>query len=436
MIINYKYSGLNEDDILRYKDEVKKLNQVIDNKSGAGSDYLGWTDYVSRMSDSLIKEINEVALEIRDKADVLVVLGIGGSYLGARAVIESLRNSYDKKPEILFCGNSISSEEIHDLLEYIKDKSVYVNVISKSGRTLETALSFRIFRKFIEDKYEDESSKRIIATTDEKRGALIEISKIKGYRTFIIPDDVGGRYSVFTPVGLIPIAAAGININEMLEGVIEGEKEYSVGDLSVNEAYKYAVIRNELYKSGKKIEILVNYDPKLQYIGEWYKQLYGESEGKDNLGIFPSSSVNSTDLHSLGQYIQEGERTLFETIIDFKEPVVDIVVEEDESNLDGLNYLVGKRIGNVNRTAMIATILAHKEGGVPNNIVELDKKTPKSIGKLLYFFMKACAMSGYLLGVNPFNQPGVESYKNNMFALLGKPGTEELAKELNGKLSE
>lgn len=436
MKINYKYSNLSDIDILKYKDEVSRLNSVINDRSGEGSDYLGWIDYVSTMDKSIINSINSLADEIRSKADVLVVLGIGGSYLGARAVIEALRNKYDNEPEIVFCGNSISSEEISDMLSYIKDKSVYLNVISKSGRTLETALSFRIFRKFIEDKYNSEANKRIIATTDAQRGALVDISKINDYRTFIIPDDIGGRYSVFTPVGLIPIAVAGIDIVEMLDGVIEGEKEYSNANVLENESYKYAVIRNELYKRGKKIEILVNYDPKLQYIGEWYKQLYGESEGKDNVGIFPSSTINSTDLHSLGQYIQEGERTLFETVIDFSMPVVDIVIESDVSDLDGLNYLEGKKISDVNRTAMIATVLAHTEGGVPNSILEVDKKTPRSIGKLLYFFMKACAMSGYLLGVNPFNQPGVESYKNNMFALLGKPGTEELAKELRDKLSD
>ncbi len=436
MKINYKYSTVSERDILSYDKSVSTINDTIDKKTGDGGDFLGWTNYASAFGKGLVKSINEIAVEIREHADVLIVLGIGGSYLGARAVIESLRNKYDKAPEIIFCGNSISSEEIHDLLEYIADKSVYVNVISKSGRTLETALSFRIFRKYIEEKYPEESSRRIIATTDKSKGALIEVSKINNYRTFVIPDDIGGRYSVFTPVGLIPIACAGINIEELLDGVIEGEKEYSNSALESNEAYKYAVLRNILYKQAKKIEILVNYDPKLQYIGEWYKQLYGESEGKDNLGIFPSSSVNSTDLHSIGQYIQEGERTLFETVIDFKKPVVDIDILQDESNLDGLNYLVGKKVSEVNSTAMIATVLAHRDGGVPNIIIEVDKKTPRSIGKLLYFFMKACAMSGYLLGINPFNQPGVESYKNNMFALLGKPGTEELAEKLREKISE
>lgn len=420
-------------DVTKYTSEVENIDQKMKQREGRGSEFLGWTNYVSQMDSKLVEEIEEVANEIRNQADVLLVCGIGGSYLGARAIIDALTNPYEKDLEILFLGNSLSSEHLLQVKEHIRNKRVYVNVISKSGRTLETALAFRFVKEWMEEKYQEEANTRIIATTDKERGALKELSNKQGYRTFVIPDDIGGRYSVFTPVGLLPIAAAGINIRELLAGVKEGEVEFNHPEISKNLAYEYACYRTNYYQDKKNIELLVSYDESLRFTQEWYKQLFGESEGKENKGIFPASLVYTTDLHSMGQYLQQGQRNLFETVLSFKKSA-DLKVNEEKENLDQLNYLAGKSVHEINQTAMLATALAHFEGGCDSIFIELEEKSAHSLGKLYYFFMKACAMSAYLLGVNPFDQPGVEGYKDNMFALLDKPGTEEMGQMLKGKI--
>lgn len=435
MKVNLHFSGLDPADLSAYQDQVSQAHQKLHDKTGEGSDYLGWVDYVTKLSPDLITQIKQTAQRIRQEADVFVVIGIGGSYLGAKAVIEALAPSFDRKPEILFAGNAMSSLDLSELLDYIRDKSVFLNVISKSGTTLEPAMAFRVLRQFVEQKYGDEAGRRIIATTDEHKGALLELAMEKGYQRYIVPDDIGGRYSVMTPVGLLPIAAAGIDLDSFLSGCRIGEQEYADESLETNQAYRYALARNLLLKQGKAIEIFTQYKPRLNYLSEWLKQLYGESEGKDHQGIFPASVINSTDLHSLGQYIQDGQRILFETVIDFRSPSADIFIPKDPADLDGLNYLSGKDLHFINRKAMMATILAHVEGGVPNILLETERYDAKTIGKLMYFFMKACGLSGYLLSVNPFNQPGVEEYKLNMFALLGKPGTEERKAALEEQLN-
>ena len=435
MKVNLNFSGLDPAGFGAFQDRISQAHNKIHDRSGEGSDYLGWVDFVTQLTPEVIDDVKRIGDQIRQEADVLVVIGIGGSYLGAKAVIEALAPGYGRKPEILFAGNAMSSLDLTELIEYIREKRVYLNVISKSGTTLEPAIAFRVLRQFMEQKYGAEADRRIIATTDRNKGALLQLAKEKDYQRFVVPDDIGGRYSVMTSVGLLPIAAAGINIDEFLDGFREGEAEYADDNIETNQAYRYALARNLLLDQGKSIEIFTQYKPRLSYLSEWLKQLYGESEGKNHRGIFPASVTNTTDLHSLGQYIQYGQRILFETVIDFRSPSADIFIPNDPANLDGLNYLVGKDLHFINRKAMVATVLAHVEGGVPNILIEVERLNPKTIGKLLYFFMKACGLSGYLLGVNPFNQPGVEEYKLNMFALLGKPGTEERRDQLEDQLN-
>jgi glucose-6-phosphate isomerase len=416
--------------------EIIEAHNMLHDQSGLGNDFLGWVnlpnDYDKEEFDRIVKS----AKLIREHSDVLLVIGIGGSYLGAKAAIEYLRKyfSNEKELEIIFVGHQISTDYVYDLKKYLENKRFSINVISKSGTTTEPALAFRIFKKLLEDTVgEQEAQKRIFATTDKERGALRELAEQKGYETFVVPDNVGGRYSVLTAVGLLPIAASGIDIVEMMKGAQDAYQELLDPTLQ-NQAYLYAKMRNLLYRSGKKVELLVNYEPALFYIGEWWKQLFGESEGKDHLGIFPASASFSTDLHSLGQYIQDGERHLFETVLHVNQTKNNIVIEKNDDNLDGLNYLAGKSIESVNEQAYLGTLLAHTDGGVPNIIIEIDEISAYSFGYLVYFFEKACAISGYVLGVNPFNQPGVEAYKKNMFALLGKPGFEHLREELLKRL--
>ena len=391
----------------------------------------GWLELPSNYDKEEFKRIKKAAKKIKKESDILVVIGIGGSYLGARAVIEALTSSFDnllptskrKYPQILYVGNNLSSNYINELIEYIGDKDFSINVISKSGTTTEPAIAFRIFREILENKYGiDEARSRIYATTDKEKGALKTLSDKEGYEQFVVPDNVGGRYSVLTAVGLLPIAVAGIDIDKIMEGARIAQKRYDDPNLKYNECYQYAVVRNILYKLYKNTEILVNYEPKMHYFTEWWKQLFGESEGKEQKGIFPAGVDNTTDLHSMGQYIQEGRRCLFETVISIETPNSDITINPDDDNLDGLNYLSGKTLDYVNKKAMEGTIKAHVSGDVPNIGINLKKLNEENIGELIYFFEKACAMSGCILGVNPFNQPGVEEYKKNMFKLLEKPG--------------
>ncbi|KAB2332991.1 glucose-6-phosphate isomerase [Bacillus mesophilum] len=436
-------SFFGEHELTYLQDAVKVAHHSLHEKTGAGNDYLGWIDLPVDYDKEEFARIQKSAEKIKSDSDVLIVIGIGGSYLGARAAIEMLQHSFynalsaeqRKTPQIIFAGNNISSSYMKDLMDLLDGKDFSVNVISKSGTTTEPAIAFRIFRKMLEEKYGKEGAReRIYATTDKARGALKTLAAEEGYESFIIPDDVGGRYSVLTAVGLLPIAAAGVNIEEMMKGAAEARGDFGTSELGENAAYQYAAVRNVLYNKGKTIEMLINYEPGLQYFSEWWKQLFGESEGKDQKGIFPASANFSTDLHSLGQYVQEGRRDLFETIIKVDEPRHELTIEEAESDLDGLNYLAGKSVDFVNDKAFQGTLLAHTDGGVPNLIVTIPKMDAYTFGYLAYFFEKACAMSGYLLGVNPFDQPGVEAYKVNMFALLGKPGFEEKKAELEKRL--
>ncbi|WP_017472326.1 glucose-6-phosphate isomerase [Amphibacillus jilinensis] len=435
------FFGQHEVDYL--KEPVKLAHEMIHNKTGAGHDFLGWVDLPENYDKGEFARIKKSADKIKADSDVLLVIGIGGSYLGARAAIEMLNHSFynilpkDKRkaPQVIFVGNSISSTYMHDLFDLLEDKDVSINVISKSGTTTEPAIAFRIFRKFLEDKYGvEEAKKRIFATTDRAKGALKTLATEQGYETFVIPDDVGGRYSVLTAVGLLPIAASGVDIDAMMEGAQKAQQELSNADLEHNPAYQYAAIRNLLYNKGKTIEMLINYEPSLQYFSEWWKQLFGESEGKDFKGIYPSSANFSTDLHSLGQYVQEGRRDIFETVLHVETPKHDLTLEKEAQDLDGLNYLAGQTVDFVNEKAYQGTMLAHTDGQVPNLIVHLPKLDAYTFGYVVYFFEKACAISGYLLGVNPFDQPGVEAYKKNMFALLGKPGFEKEKAELEKRL--
>ena len=370
----------------------------------------------------------------------MVVIGIGGSYLGARAAIEFLKGNYyndlnDGTPDIYFAGNSISGSALSDLLKICENKRVSVNIISKSGTTTEPAIAFRVFRKLLEERYgEEEAAKRIYCTTDKARGTLKQLADAKGYECFVVPDDVGGRFSVLTAVGLLPIAAAGADIDKLMAGAAAAAKDYSVADIENNDCYKYAALRNAMYRKGKAIELLVSYEPRFTLMAEWWKQLYGESEGKDNKGLLPDSVIFSTDLHSLGQYIQEGARILFETVVTIGDCGSDVIIEKEDNDGDGLNFLAGKPMAFVNSKAFEGTVLAHTDGGVPNFVIEVDKADEENLGRLIYFFEKACAISGYMLGVNPFDQPGVESYKKNMFALLGKPGFEAQKAELEARL--
>ncbi len=434
---------VSEHEIEGMKEYVKAAHDMLHNKTGAGSDFLGWVDLPENYDQEEFARIKKAAEKIRKDSDILIVIGIGGSYLGARAAIEMLShsfyNSLDKEkrkaPAIYYAGNSISSTYLADLIELVDGKDFSVNVISKSGTTTEPAIAFRIFRDLLEKKYgKEEARGRIYATTDAKRGALKSLADSEGYESFVISDDVGGRYSVLTAVGLLPIAAAGIDIDAIMKGAQDGRELYSNPELSQNECYQYAVVRNALLHKGKSVEMMVNFEPALHYFAEWWKQLFGESEGKDNKGIFPAAADFSTDLHSMGQYIQEGQRILFETAVLVNEPTKDIVIEEDAENIDGLNFLAGKTMNFVNKKASDGVCLAHTDGGVPNLTVTLPKLDAYNFGMLVYFFEKACGISGYLLGVNPFNQPGVEAYKKNMFALLGKPGYESEKEELEKRL--
>jgi glucose-6-phosphate isomerase len=437
-------SFFGEHELTYLRDFVKVAHHSLHEKTGAGSDYLGWIDLPEEYDREEFARIQKSADKIKSDSDVLLVIGIGGSYLGARAAIEMLQHSFynalpkvkRKTPQILFVGNNISSTYMKDLIDLLDGKDFSINVISKSGTTTEPAIAFRLFRKLLEEKYGvEEARKRIYATTDQARGALKTLATEEGFESFIIPDDVGGRYSVLTAVGLLPIAVSGSDIVEMMKGAAQAREEFSESELEDNIAYQYAAVRNALYNRGKTIEMLINYEPGLQYFSEWWKQLFGESEGKDQKGIFPSSANFSTDLHSLGQYVQDGRRDLFETIIKVESPRHELVLEEAANDLDGLNYLAGKTIDFVNNKAFEGTLLAHTDGGVPNLIISIPKMDEYTFGYLVYFFEKACAMSGYLLGVNPFDQPGVEAYKVNMFALLGKPGFEEKKAELEKRLN-
>ena len=416
MRLDLSNSGITDKELEKYKKEVLKAHGYIHEKTGLGNDFLGWVDLKLNVTE--LEKIKVAASKIRKQSDLLIVIGIGGSYLGAKAVIDALSHAFNSK-NVIFAGNNMSPDYLNDLLDFIKDKDVSLNVISKSGTTIEPAITFKVLREYVEKKYGTEKAReRIFVTTDKEKGVLKKLADEKGYETFVVPDDVGGRYSVFTAVGLLPIASAGINIDRLLDGVYSAQKKYS--NVQNNDCYDYAVARNILYKKKKKIELLVNYEPKLHYIGEWWKQLFGESEGKDGKGIFPASVDNSTDLHSMGQYIQEGERILFETVINIKKPYRDLQIICEKDSPDALDYLNGKMLNEINHKAMEGTIIAHINGKVPNIILEVEKLDEFNLGELLYFFEKACGISGYLLGVNPFNQPGVEAYKKEMFKLLGK----------------
>ncbi|WP_046176622.1 glucose-6-phosphate isomerase [Domibacillus indicus] len=445
--IKFDYSNalpfFGEHEISYLRDAVKVAHHSLHEKTGQGNDYLGWIDLPVDYDKEEFARIQKAAEKIRNDSDILVVIGIGGSYLGARAAIDMLNHSFynvlsaEKRnsPQVFFAGNNISSTYMSDLIEVLDGKNWSINVISKSGTTTEPALAFRLFRDLLEKQYgKEEAKKRIYATTDKARGALKTVADEEGYETFVIPDDVGGRYSVLTAVGLLPIAAAGADIEAMMQGARDAREAYSSSELEENEAYQYAAVRNVLYNKGKTIEMLINYEPGLQYFSEWWKQLFGESEGKDFKGIYPSSANFSTDLHSLGQYVQEGRRDLFETVIKVENPRKSLTIEKAENDLDGLNYLAGETVDFVNNKAFEGTLLAHTDGGVPNLTVSIPAMDAYTFGYTVYFFEKACAISGYLLGVNPFDQPGVEAYKVNMFALLGKPGFEEKKAELEKRL--
>ena len=435
------YASLSELD--KMEGMVKWAHDTIHEGTGAGNDFLGWVDLPVNYDKEEFARIQAAAKKIQSNSDVLVVIGIGGSYLGARAAIEMLTNNFynmlpnnkRKTPKVFFVGNNISSTYISELFEAIEGLDVSVNVISKSGTTTEPAIAFRLFKDFMEKKYGVEGAKeRIFATTDKARGALKGLADQMGYETFVVPDNVGGRFSVLTAVGLLPIAAAGINIEEMMQGAADAREIYSNPSLKENPCYQYAAMRNALYNKGKAVEVLVNYEPSLHYFNEWWKQLYGESEGKDQKGIFPAAVDFSTDLHSMGQFIQDGTRIMFETVLNVEKAAKEIVIEASENDADGLNFLAGKTVDFVNKKAFQGTLLAHNDGGVPNMVLNIPELSPYYFGQLVYFFEKACGISGYLLGVNPFDQPGVEAYKKNMFALLGKPGYEELKAELESRL--
>lgn len=438
----YLEGFVSENDFKEIAPEIKKANETLENRSGEGSDFLGWIDLPVNYDKEEFARIKKAASKIRSDSQVLIVIGIGGSYLGARAAIEFCKSqnynlTVKDAPQIFFCGNSISSSSLSELVSLCDGRDFSVNVISKSGTTTEPAVAFRIFRELLEEKYgRDAARERIYVTTDKAKGTLKELSDKEGYETFVVPDDVGGRYSVLTAVGLLPIAAAGCDIDKMMQGAADARAAYTDGDIEKNDCYKYAAARNILYRKGKSVEMMVAYEPDYTMMNEWFKQLYGESEGKDNKGIFPASAIFSTDLHSMGQYIQQGVRLLFETAVVFSKPKREIEIKQDAVNADGLNFLAGKTMDFVNRKAFEGTVLAHCDGGVPNIILELPEMNEYEFGYLVYFLEKACAISGYVLGVNPFNQPGVESYKKNMFALLGKPGYEAQKAELEKRLGE
>ena len=437
---NYKLAEnfISEEEVKNLAPMVAEAHKMLHEKTGAGNDFLGWVELPKNYDKEEFARIKKAAAKIQSDSEVLIVIGIGGSYLGARAAIEFLTSplaNYTAKTQIFYVGNSISGPYLAELLDMVKDKELSVNVISKSGTTTEPAIAFRVFKELMEKKYgKDGAKSRIYATTDKARGALKTLADSEGYETFVIPDDVGGRFSVLTAVGLLPIAVSGADIDAMMQGAADAYDKYNNADLSTNECYQYAAVRNALLRKGKCIEVMANYEPSLHYLTEWWKQLYGESEGKDGKGIFPAGVDLSTDLHSMGQFIQDGSRNLFETVINVETPSIDVMIGEDAENLDGLNFLAGETLDFVNHKAMEGTILAHTDGNVPNLMISLAKLDEYTFGQLVYFFEKACGISGYLLGVNPFNQPGVEAYKKNMFALLGKPGYEDAKAELEARL--
>ena len=449
MKLNFSYQFakdfINEEEIKQIKPHVELANEILISKTGAGNDFLGWLSLPEDYDKEEFSRIKNAAEKIKNDSEVLIVIGIGGSYLGAKAAIEFLSHTFynnlpkEKRiyPEIYFAGTNMSSVYLNHLIDLIGDRDFSVNVISKSATTTEPAIAFRVFKKMLEEKYgKEEAGKRIYATTDKSKGALKTLAKTEGYETFVVPDNVGGRFSVLTAVGLLPIAAAGIDIDELMRGAKEAMVDYSSNKLEENQVLQYAAIRNILHKKGKFLEVMVNYEPRIHYFAEWWKQLFGESEGKDGKGLYPSSADFSADLHSLGQYIQEGRRLFFETVVSIGKPEVEYKIELDEDDLDGLNFVAGKTLDYVNKKATDGVILAHIDGGVPNLTVNIPESTPYHLGYAFYFFEKACGVSGYLLGVNPFDQPGVEAYKKNMFALLGKPGYEEEGKKLENKLKE
>lgn len=431
--LDYSNSGIKEKEMMTYAKQVAEIHKRLEAEAENEDAFLGWLRLPTNYDKTEFSRIKKAAKRIIKTSDVLLVIGIGGSYLGARAVIEALTHTFsnslskDKRkfPQIVYVGNNLNPNYINDVIDYIGDKEVSINVISKSGTTTEPAIAFRIFREFLENKYGlEEARKRIYVTTDKEKGALKKLATEEKYETFVIPDNVGGRYSVLTAVGLLPIATAGLNIDKLMDGARFAQEKYSDENVKYNDCYKYAVLRNMLYEKEKNIELLVTYEPKLHYFLEWWKQLFGESEGKELKGIYPSSAEFTTDLHSLGQYIQEGRRNLLETVLQIKKTNSNLTIPLDEDDLDGLNYLAGKDLDYVNKKAMEGTIEAHVSGEVPNILIQVDALNEEGVGHLIYFFEKACAMSGNLLGVNPFDQPGVEKYKKNMFRLLGKPGYE------------
>ena len=434
---------ISDDEVVAMKKIAEDAKEVLVNKSGAGNDFLGWIDLPVDYDKDEFARIKAAAKKIQSDSEVLVVIGIGGSYLGARAAIDFLRHGFynnvskeiRKTPEIYYAGNSISPAYLKGLLDVVGDRDFSVNIISKSGTTTEPAIAFRIFKEKLEKKYgKEEAAKRIYATTDKAKGALKNLATEEGYESFVVPDDVGGRFSVLTAVGLLPIAVSGADIDKLMEGAASGREKALNNTFEDNDAVKYAAIRNILLRKGKSIEITANYEPSLHYFGEWWKQLYGESEGKDQKGIFPAAVDLTTDLHSMGQFIQDGSRLMFETVVNIEKTDADIVIQEEADDLDGLNYLAGKDMDFVNKSAMNGTILAHTDGNVPNLMVNVPEQNEFYLGELFYMYEFACGVSGYILGVNPFNQPGVESYKKNMFALLGKPGYEDMTAELQKRL--
>lgn len=449
MKLNFSYqfakNFFNEDELKQIKPYVELANEVLTSKTGAGNDFLGWVDLPETYDKDEFARIKKAAEKIKNDSEVLVVIGIGGSYLGAKAAIEFLSHSFynnlpkDKRktPEIYFAGTNMSGVYLQHLIDVVGDRDFSVNVISKSGTTTEPAIAFRVFKKMLEEKYgKEEAAKRIYATTDKAKGALKTLATAEGYETFVVPDNVGGRFSVLTAVGLLPIAAAGINIDDLMAGAKDAMNDFSNKNMDENQALQYAAVRNILHRKGKDLELMVNYEPRVHYLAEWWKQLFGESEGKEGKGLYPTSADFSADLHSLGQYIQQGQRLFFETVVSIGKPEVEFVIESDKENLDGLNFIAGKTLDYVNKKATDGVILAHVDGNVPNLGINIPEVTPYHLGYTFYFFEKACGVSGYLLGVNPFDQPGVEAYKKNMFALLGKPGYEEAGKELEKKLNE
>ena len=432
---------LGENDLAGLAPQVAAAHNTLMQKNGLGNDFLGWVDLPTAYDKAEFARIQKAAEKIRDDSEILIVIGIGGSYLGARAAIEFLRSPFHNElaqngTKIYFAGNSISGAYLNELLQICEGKEISVNVISKSGTTTEPAIAFRVFRELLQKKYGSKANERIYCTTDKARGTLKALADREGYECFVIPDDVGGRFSVLTAVGLLPIAVSGANIEALMAGAAAAAADYNSPELAQNPCYQYAALRNAFYRKGKEIELLVSYEPRFTVMAEWYKQLFGESEGKDNKGLFPAAVTFSTDLHSMGQYIQQGRRSLFETVVLLNDAGADVTLKKEEEDGDGLNFLAGKTMSYVNRRAYEGTVLAHTDGGVPNLVISVDKADEENLGRLIYFFEKACAVSGYMLGVNPFDQPGVESYKKNMFALLGKPGYEAQKAELERRLGK